>query len=341
MIGYKDIGIDLGTANSLVYLKGKGIVLREPSVVAVNLDNNKILAVGAEAQRMIGRTPGNIVATRPMRDGVIADFDTTYNMIKYFLKQVPEINSFLAKKRIVICVPADVTSVEERAVKDAAIQAGASEAYIVEEPMAAAIGANLPVEEPTGSMIVDIGGGTTDVAVISLGGIVASKSIRTAGDELSIAISNYIKQKYNLMIGEVTSEEIKVSIASVYNMNEGMTYRVKGRDLVSGLPKNIEISEEEIYQALQEPVMKIIDAIKSCLEKTPPELASDIMDRGIVLAGGGAMLRGLDLLISEETGIPVIVAEEPLSAVVLGTSKIIDNVDKLKGMISKRRYSRR
>ncbi len=341
MIGYKDIGIDLGTANSLVYLKGKGIVLREPSVVAVNLDNNKILAVGAEAQRMIGRTPGNIVATRPMRDGVIADFDTTYNMIKYFLKQVPEINSFLAKKRIVICVPADVTSVEERAVKDAAIQAGASEAYIVEEPMAAAIGANLPVEEPTGSMIVDIGGGTTDVAVISLGGIVASKSIRTAGDELSIAISNYIKQKYNLMIGEVTSEEIKVSIASVYNMNEGMTYRVKGRDLVSGLPKNIEITEEEIYQALQEPVMKIIDAIKSCLEKTPPELASDIMDRGIVLAGGGAMLRGLDLLISEETGIPVIVAEEPLSAVVLGTSKIIDNVDKLKGMISKRRYSRR
>lgn len=341
MIGYKDIGIDLGTVNSLVYLKGKGIVLREPSVVAVNLDNNKILAVGAEAQRMIGRTPGNIVATRPMRDGVIADFDTTYNMIKYFLKQVPEINSFLAKKRIVICVPADVTSVEERAVKDAAIQAGASEAYIVEEPMAAAIGANLPVEEPTGSMIVDIGGGTTDVAVISLGGIVASKSIRTAGDELSIAISNYIKQKYNLMIGEVTSEEIKVSIASVYNMNEGMTYRVKGRDLVSGLPKNIEITEEEIYQALQEPVMKIIDAIKSCLEKTPPELASDIMDRGIVLAGGGAMLRGLDLLISEETGIPVIVAEEPLSAVVLGTSKIIDNVDKLKGMISKRRYSRR
>lgn len=341
MIGYKDIGIDLGTANSLVYLKGKGIVLREPSVVAVNLDNNKILAVGAEAQRMIGRTPGNIVATRPMRDGVIADFDTTYNMIKYFLKQVPEIKSFLAKKRIVICVPADVTSVEERAVKDAAIQAGASEAYIVEEPMAAAIGANLPVEEPTGSMIVDIGGGTTDVAVISLGGIVASKSIRTAGDELSIAISNYIKQKYNLMIGEVTSEEIKVSIASVYNMNEGMTYRVKGRDLVSGLPKNIEITEEEIYQALQEPVMKIIDAIKSCLEKTPPELASDIMDRGIVLAGGGAMLRGLDLLISEETGIPVIVAEEPLSAVVLGTSKIIDNVDKLKGMISKRRYSRR
>ena len=341
MIGYKDIGIDLGTANSLVYLKGKGIVLREPSVVAVNLDNNKILAVGAEAQRMIGRTPGNIVATRPMRDGVIADFDTTYNMIKYFLKQVPEINSLLAKKRIVICVPADVTSVEERAVKDAAIQAGASEAYIVEEPMAAAIGANLPVEEPTGSMIVDIGGGTTDVAVISLGGIVASKSIRTAGDELSVAISNYIKQKYNLMIGEVTSEEIKVSIASVYKMNAGMTYRVKGRDLVSGLPKNIEITEEEIYKALQEPVMKIIDAIKSCLEKTPPELASDIMDRGIVLAGGGAMLRGLDLLISEETGIPVIVAEEPLSAVVLGTSKIIENVDKLKGMISKRRYSRR
>lgn len=341
MIGYRDIGIDLGTANSLVYLKGKGIVLREPSVVAVNLDNNKILAVGSEAQRMIGRTPGNIVATRPMRDGVIADFDTTYNMIKYFLKQVPEINSFLARKRIVICVPADVTSVEERAVKDAAIQAGASEAYIIEEPMAAAIGANLPVEEPTGSMIVDIGGGTTDVAVISLGGIVASKSIRTAGDELSVAISNYIKQKYNLMIGEVTAGEIKVSIASVYNMNEGMTYRVKGRDLVSGLPKNIEITEEEIYQALQEPVMRIIDAIKSCLEKTPPELASDIMDRGIVLAGGGALLRGLDLLITEETGIPVIVAEEPLSAVVLGTSKIIDNVDKLKDMIPQKRYTRR
>lgn len=342
MFGYKDIGIDLGTANSLVYLKGKGIVLREPSVVAVNLDNNKILAVGAEAQRMIGRTPGNIVAIRPMRDGVIADFDTTYNMIKYFLKQVPDISGFMSKKRIVICVPADVTSVEERAVKDAAIQAGASEAYIVEEPMAAAIGVNLPVEEPTGSMIVDIGGGTTDVAVISLGGIVASKSIRTAGDELNVAIINYVKKQYNLMIGEVTAEDIKVSIASAYLMNEGRTYRVKGRDMVSGLPKNIEITEEEVYYALQETVMKIIEAIKSCLEKTPPELSSDIMDRGIVLAGGGALLRGLDLLISEHTGIPVFVAEDPLSAVVLGTSKIIENIDKLKGVITtKKRHIRR
>ncbi len=341
MVGYKDIGIDLGTANSLLYLKGKGIVLREPSVVAVNLDNNKTLAVGSEAQKMIGRTPGNIVAIRPMKDGVIADFDTTYNMIKYFLKQVPEINGFLTKKRIVICVPADVTSVEERAVKDAAIQAGTSEAYIIEEPMAAAIGVNLPVEEPTGSMIVDIGGGTTDVAVISLGGIVASKSIRTAGDELNIAIVNYIKKQYSLMIGEVTAEDIKVSIASAYLMNESKTYRVKGRDMVTGLPKNIEVTEEEIYRALLETIMKIVEAIKSCLEKTPPELSSDIMDRGIVLAGGGALLRGLDLLISEQTGIPVFVAEDPLSAVVLGTSKVIEDIDKLKGIISKKRYSRR
>ena len=341
MVGYKDIGIDLGTANSLLYLKGKGIVLREPSVVAVNLDNNKTLAVGSEAQKMIGRTPGNIVAIRPMKDGVIADFDTTYNMIKYFLKQVPEINGFLTKKRIVICVPADVTSVEERAVKDASIQAGTSEAYIIEEPMAAAIGVNLPVEEPTGSMIVDIGGGTTDVAVISLGGIVASKSIRTAGDELNIAIVNYIKKQYSLMIGEVTSEDIKVSIASAYLMNEGKTYRVKGRDMVTGLPKNIEVTEEEIYSALLETIMKIVEAIKSCLEKTPPELSSDIMDRGIVLAGGGALLRGLDLLISEQTGVPVFVADDPLSAVVLGTSKVIEDIDKLKGIISKKRYSRR
>lgn len=341
MVGYKDIGIDLGTANSLLYLKGKGIILREPSVVAVNLDNNKILAVGTEAQKMIGRTPGNIVAIRPMKDGVIADFDTTYNMIKYFLKQAPEINGFLTKKRIVICVPADVTSVEERAVKDAAIQAGTSEAYIIEEPMAAAIGVNLPVEEPTGSMIVDIGGGTTDVAVISLGGIVASKSIRTAGDELNYAIVNYIKKKYNLMIGEVTAEEIKVSIASAYVMNEEKSYRVKGRDMVTGLPKNIEVTEEEIYSALLETIMKIVEAIKSCLEKTPPELSSDIMDRGIVLAGGGALLRGLDLLISEQTGIPVFVAEDPLSAVVMGTSKVIEDIDKLKGMMTKKKYSRR
>ena len=341
MIGHKDIGIDLGTANSLVYLKGKGIVLREPSVVAVNLDNNKILAVGSEAQKMIGRTPGNIVAIRPMKDGVIADFETTYNMIKYFLKQIPEIGGFLSKKRVVICVPADVTSVEERAVKEAAIQAGASEAYIVEEPMAAAIGANLPVEEPTGSMIVDIGGGTTDVAVISLGGIVASKSIRTAGDELNTAIINYIKKQYNLMIGEPTAEDIKVSIGSAFPTKEGKTYRVKGRDMVTGLPKNIEVTEEEIYHALQETVLKLLEAIKSCLEKTPPELASDIMDRGIVLAGGGALLRGLDSLISENTGIPVFVAEDPLSSVVLGTSKIIDNIDKLKGVISKKRYTRR
>ena len=341
MIGYKDIGIDLGTANSLVYLKGKGIVLREPSVVAVNLDNNKILAVGSDAQKMIGRTPGNIVAIRPMKDGVIADFETTYNMIKYFLKQVPEISGFFVKKRVVICVPADVTSVEERAVKEAALQAGASEAYIVEEPMAAAIGANLPVEEPTGSMIVDIGGGTTDVAVISLGGIVASKSIRTAGDELNTAIANYIKRQYNLMIGEPTAEDIKVSIGSAHLSGLGRTYRVKGRDLVSGLPKNIEITEEEIYYALRETITKIIDAIKSCLEKTPPELASDIMDRGIVLAGGGALLNGLDTLISEQTGIPVFVAEDPLSSVVLGTSKIIDNIDKLKNIISKKKYTRR
>ncbi len=328
----KDIGIVLGTANTLVYVKGKGIVSREPSVVAINKKTNDVLAVGNAAKDMIGRTPGNIVAIRPMKDGVIADFDITQNMMKYFIKQAIAGN-VMGKPRVVICVPSGVTEVEKRAVEDATIQAGAKEAYLIEEPMAAAIGANLPVEEPAGSMVVDIGGGTSEVAVISLGGIVTSKSLRIAGDELDSAIIHYIKKEYNLMIGERTAEEIKMTIGAAFPKTKEETKEIRGRDLISGLPKNITVTSKEISEAIKEPINSIVDAIKFTLEKTPPELASDIMDRGIVLTGGGGLLNGLDKLIKEETGMPVYVAENPLDCVAKGTGKVLEEIDVLKKVL--------
>lgn len=337
MLFAKDIGIDLGTANSLVHLKGKGIVLCEPSVVAIQKDTGQILAVGEEAKRMIGRTPGNIVAIRPMKGGVIADFDVTQSMLKYLINKAIQTKSVLVKPRVVICVPSGVTTVEERAVKEAAIQAGAKEAYLIEEPMAAAIGAGLPVHEPTGNMVVDIGGGTTDVAIISLGGIVTSRSIRIGGDEMDDAIIHNIKRNYNLMIGDRTAEEIKINIGSAFLDNSTETYDVRGRDLVTGLPKNINVTAQEIQNALKDPVTNILETIKFCLEKTPPELASDIMDRGIVLMGGGALLRGLDNLVAMETGMPVHVAEEPMGCVVTGTGKVLENIDTLKKMAATNR----
>ncbi len=330
----KDLGIDLGTANTLVYIKGKGIVLTEPSVVAIQKDTGIVLAVGEEAKNMIGRTPGNIMAIRPMKDGVIADFDVTHNMLRYFLKKALGSNiGYFNRPRVVVCVPAGVTTVEERAVKEATIQSGAREAYLIEEPMAAAIGAGLPIHEPTGNMIVDIGGGTTDVAIISLGGIVTSRSIRIGGDEMDEAVVNYIKRSYNLMIGERTAEDIKINIGSALKEDNPKTYQVRGRDLVSGLPKLITVSSHEITEALSEPVSAIIEAIRICLEKTPPELASDIMDRGIMMAGGGSLLHGMDELISRDTGMPVHLAEEPLSAVAIGAGKALENIDTLKRLL--------
>jgi rod shape-determining protein MreB len=328
----RDIGIDLGTANTLVHVKGKGIVIREPSVVAINKNTGEVLAVGDEAKDMIGRTPGNIVAIRPMKDGVIADFDVTQMMIKYFIKKaLPK--RFLGKPRVVICVPSGVTEVEKRAVEEATLQAGAKEAYLIEEPMAAAIGANIPVEEPTGSMVVDIGGGTSEVAVISLGGIVTAKSLRVAGDELDEAIIHSIKKEHNLLIGERTAEQIKLSIGSAYPQQVKETMEVRGRDLLSGLPKTVRISSEEILEALREPVNSIVDAIKLTLEKTPPELASDIMDKGIMLTGGGANLKGLDRLISEETGMTVSIAQTSLDWVVLGAGKFLEEIETLKRVL--------
>lgn len=328
----KDIGIDLGTANTLVHVKGKGIVIREPSVVAVNRKTNEIMAIGDRAKEMIGRTPDNIIAIRPMKDGVIADFDTTQNMLKFFIKKVMSSGGF-GKPRVVICVPSGVTEVEKRAVEEASLQAGAKEAYLIEEPMAAAIGANLPVEEPYGSMVVDIGGGTSEVAVISLGGIVTSKSLRIAGDELDDSIVNYIKKEYNLMIGDRTAEQIKITIGSAYPLNKNESMEIRGRDLVTGLPKNIIINAEEIREALKETVNAIVDAIKYTLEKTPPELAADVMDRGIMLTGGGALLKGLDRLIREETDMPVTIAENPLDCVVLGTGKVLEEIETLKKVL--------
>lgn len=330
----RDLGIDLGTANTLVYIKGKGIVLNEPSVVALQKDTGSILAVGNEAKQMIGRTPGNIVAIRPMKDGVIADFDVTHTMLRYFIRKALKKGiGFFNRPRVVVCVPAGVTTVEERAVKEAAVQAGAKEAFLIEEPMAAAIGAGLPIHEPTGNMIVDIGGGTTDVAIISLGGIVTSRSIRVGGDEMDEAIVNFIKRSYNLMIGERTAEEIKISIGSAIADVKQETYQVRGRDLVSGLPKLIDVNSNEIYEALYEPVSSIIEAIRICLEKTPPELAADIMDRGIMMAGGGSLLKGLDTLISRDTGMPVHLAEQPLWSVAIGAGKAMENIDILKKLL--------
>ncbi|MDT8859523.1 rod shape-determining protein [Alkalihalobacillus sp. MEB130] len=323
----KDIGIDLGTANTLVYVKGKGIVVREPSVVALRTDTGSIEAVGNDAKNMIGRTPGNIVAVRPMKDGVIADFDTTATMLKYFIQQALKNRSiFTRKPSVMVCVPSGITAVEKRAVEDATKQAGAKEAYTLEEPFAAAIGADLPVWEPTGSMVVDIGGGTTEVAIISLGGIVTSQSIRVAGDEMDEAIIQYIKKKYNLMIGERTSEALKLEIGSA-GAPEGVDdMDIRGRDLLTGLPKTITVTAEEIAGALADTVATIIESVKNTLEQSPPELAADIMDRGIVLTGGGALLRNLDRVLSDETNMPVLVAENPLDCVAIGTGRALENL---------------
>ena len=319
----KDIGIDLGTANTLVFMKGKGIVMREPSVVAVDVRTDTVLAVGLHAKEMIGRTPGSIVAVRPLKDGVIADFDITATMLKHFIRKAVKSGTF-SKPRVVVCIPSGVTEVERRAVEDAARQAGAKDVELIEEPMAAAIGAGLPVSEPTGSMVVDIGGGTSEVAVISLGDIVTACSVRVAGDKFDEAIISYIKKKYNLLIGERTAEEIKIQIGSAYPYQDEGSIEVKGRNLVDGLPKNITITAPEVREALGDSLETIVDAIKSPLETTPPELSADIIDHGIMLTGGGALLRGLDQLISKETSMPVFVAENPLDCVVDGTGKRLE-----------------
>ncbi|MEI5905673.1 rod shape-determining protein [Bacillus spongiae] len=329
--GTRDLGIDLGTANTLVYVKGKGVVVREPSVVAIEKDSKGILAVGNDAKNMIGRTPGNIVARRPMKEGVIADYDTTAAMMKYYIKQATRNQGlFAGKPNVIVCVPTGITPVEKRAVLDATKQAGAREAETIEEPFAAAIGANLPVWEPTGSMVVDIGGGTTEVAIISLEGIVESQSIRVAGDKMDDAITNYIRKTYNLMIGERTAEAIKMEIGSA-GLPEGIeNMQIRGRDLLTGLPKTMDITSEEIAKALNDTVYAIVEAVKNTLEKTPPELAADIMDRGIVLTGGGALLRNLDKVISKETHMPVMIAEDPLDCVAIGTGKALDHFDLIK-----------
>lgn len=325
----KDMGIDLGTANTLVYVRGKGIVLNEPSVVAINTNNKAVLAVGNEAKQMIGRTPGNIVAIRPLKDGVIADFDVTEVMLKKFINKVCPKGAFTSP-RIVICYPSGVTEVEKRAIEEATKRAGAREVFLMEEPMAAAIGAGLMVDEPRGCMVVDIGGGTTEVAIISLGGIVTSISLRVAGDDFDQAIISYIKKEYNLMIGERTAENVKIQLGSAFKTEvDGNDMEIRGRDLVTGLPKVVHITETEIREALREPVSSIIDAIRTTLEKTPPELASDIMDRGIMLTGGGALLKGLDSLINHETNMPVHIAETPLDCVALGAGKALAHIDKL------------
>ena len=327
-----DLAIDLGTANTCVYVKGKGIVLREPSVVAVKKNargNNVVLAVGYDAKRMLGRTPGNIKAIRPMKDGVIADFEITEAMLRHFISKVHNSRQ-LVRPRIMICVPTGITQVEKRAVKESAISAGAREVYLIEEPMAAAIGANLPIQEPTSNMVVDIGGGTTEVAVISLSGIVYSRSVRVGGDKMDDAIMAHVKRKYNMLIGESSSEEIKIKIASAYPMEPERQMEVKGRDLVTGIPQNVIITSEEVRKAISEQVESIVQAVRNALEQTPPELAADIVDRGIVLTGGGALLPGLDQLLREETSLPITVVEDPLSTVVMGTGRALDNIDILK-----------
>lgn len=325
----RDMGIDLGTANTLVHMKGKGIIIREPSVVAVVKDTNEVLAVGAEAKRMIGRTPGGIVAIRPLKDGVIADFDITQAMLRYFIQKALKGQNFV-RPRVVVGVPSGVTAVERRAVVDAAIQAGAREAYLLEEPYAAAIGAGLPVQDATGSMVVDIGGGTAEVAIISLGGIVVSRSIRTGGDAMDAAIVNYIKRKYNLLIGERTAEEVKIAIGTAMDVDKQQKMDIRGRDLVTGLPKHMSIGQNQIREALSEPISSIVDAVKGCLEKTPPELAADIMDKGIMMTGGSSLLGNLDKLIARETGMPVVVSEDALSCVALGTGLSVEHIDEFR-----------
>ena len=327
-----DLAIDLGTANTCVYVKGQGVVLREPSVVAVKKDsrgNDQVLAVGSEAKRMLGRAPGNIRAIRPMKDGVIADFEVTEAMLRYFISKVHN-QRRLVRPRIMICVPTGITQVEKRAVKESALSAGAREVYLIEEPMAAAIGANLPIQEPTANMVVDIGGGTTEVAVISLSGIVYSRSVRVGGDKMDEAILRHVKRKYNMLIGEATAEEIKIQIASAYPMEEEQQIEVKGRDLVTGIPQTIVITSEEVRKAIAEQVDAIVQAVRQALEQTPPELAADIVERGIVLTGGGALLKGLDQILREDTSLPIFSVEDPLATVVMGTGIALDNMRTLR-----------
>ena len=323
-----DLAIDLGTANTLVYLKGKGIIINEPSVVAIDKKTNKVLAVGADAKRMLGRTPGNIVATRPMKDGVIADFEVAEKMLKHFIMKAHNRSAFV-RPRIVISVPSRITQVEQRAVRDSAELAGAREVYLIEEPIAAAIGAGLPIADPSGNMVVDIGGGTSDVAVISLAGIVYSQSVKVGGDKMDEAILQYIKRKYNLYIGELVAEQIKLEIGSAYPLEEKKTFVVKGRDLITGIPKTLVMDDAEVREALADPILAIVNAIKVTLENTPPELAGDIIDRGIILTGGGSLLRGMDIRLREETNLPIISVENPLTTVVLGTGKVLDELDLL------------
>jgi len=324
-----DMGIDLGTATTLVFVKGEGVVLCEPSVVAIERGTSHVLAVGEEAKRMLGRTPGNIIAIRPMKDGVIADFEITEAMLRYFIKKVHH-RRVLVRPRIVIAIPSGITEVEKRAVKDSAERAGAREVFLIEEPIAAAIGVGLPIQEPVGNMIIDIGGGTTEIAVISLAGTVFSKSIRIGGDEMDLAIIEYLRKTYNVMIGERTAEDIKWKIGSAYPLDEELSLEVRGRDLVAGLPKTVSITSEEIREALQEPIRAILESTKIALERTPPELSADLIEHGIVMAGGGSLLRGIDKLIAEETGLPVHVADDPSTAVVRGTGKVLDEMKYLK-----------
>jgi rod shape-determining protein MreB len=328
----RDMGMDLGTANTLVYVRRQGIVLREPSVVAKRVGDGQVLAVGEEAKRMIGRTPGDIVATRPLRDGVIADYDTTAAMLTYFIRKAADGRMWI-RPRVVVGIPSGCTEVEKRAVVDATLHAGARDAFMIEEPMAAAIGAGLPVSEPIGSMIVDIGGGTTEVAVIALGGIVASRSIRVAGDELDEAIIQYARRAYNLLIGERSAEEIKIAVGSAFPSREEGAVDVRGRDLVSGLPRTVRMTSSEVREALSEPVAAIVEAVKQTLERTPPELSADIVDRGMILVGGGALLRGMDRLLSEETGMPVSLTDDPLAAVAMGTGRVLEDLDSLKKVL--------
>ena len=325
-----DLAVDLGTANTLVYLKGKGIVVQEPSIVVINKQTGKIEAVGNRAKEMLGKTPNNVVAIKPMRDGVIADFEIAERMLDYFIKQAMDNRGFLLRPRIVIGIPTGITQVERRAVKDVALRAKASEVYIVEQPMAAAVGADLPISEPTGNMIVDVGGGTTDIAVISLNGVVFNHSIRIASNEMDEAIIQYLKKKYNLLIGERTAEQVKIQLGSAYPLDESLTMEIKGRDLREGIPRTIVVDDQEIREAIEEVVTAIINAVRIALERTPPELSADIIDRGIILTGGGSLLKNLDKRIREETQLPVFITEDPLTSVVMGAGKLLDDLDLLK-----------
>ncbi len=327
LLSARDMAIDLGTANTLVFVRGLGIVLNEPSVVAVDTRSGRALAVGMDAKKMIGRTPSHIQAIRPLRDGVIADFDITERMLRYFIKKVQP--RWLARPRIIVCVPSGITGVERRAVEEAAYHAGARRAFTIEEPMAAAIGVNLPIHEPTGSMVVDVGGGTTEVAMISLGGVVVSRSVRIGGDEIDEAIIHWVKKEYNLLLGDRTAEQLKMAIGSAWPFNDEPNAEIRGRDLVTGLPKTVIVTASDVREAIEEPVQAVIDAVKFCLDKTPPELAADMMERGIVITGGGALLRGLDLRIANETGTPVITAERPLHSVVIGSGICLEEFDRL------------